>query len=198
MNVTAISLLMNIGDHFHDCLTIVEMTADAQVCRYVNQMFTEHTGYSEEDALGKNLNFLQGPNTSPETVDVMRKAIQESSACCVDILNYRKDGTEFPNRLVMLPMTRDAHRYYIGFQNVIDQPISTGSHSSHGEINHVLNNHLAALVMNLDIAVQQHDAVDERLSECEDVFREVNQFCRNIDEPCEFRSYNPFAQTTDH
>lgn len=190
---STLSLLMSIGDYFLDCFTIVEMMPDAQVCLYVNQEFIQHTGYSTDDTLGKNLNFLQGPDTSPKAIDIMHKAFAESLACCTDVLNYRKDGSKFMNRLVMLPMIRGEHRYYIGFQNVLGHPFIKESHRSHGEINHVLNNLLSTLFMSVESDLLRREPVDERLSEIGNIFTEINTFCRGVDDLAKFESYNPFT-----
>ncbi|NNE35886.1 MAG: SpoIIE family protein phosphatase, partial [Rhodothermales bacterium] len=71
---------------------------------YANEGFERLTGYSVEDVVGRNCRFLQGPDTDPDTVDVIREAIRTDTACTVQILNYRKDGTPFWNRLSITPI----------------------------------------------------------------------------------------------
>ena len=44
---------------------------------YASQGFLNLTGYSMEQILGRNCRFLQGPETDPEAVDKIRKAIEE-------------------------------------------------------------------------------------------------------------------------
>jgi PAS domain S-box-containing protein len=74
---------------------------------YANEGFERLTGYSAEDVVGRNCRFLQGPDTDPDTIEEIREAIRTDSACTVQILNYRKDGTPFWNRLSVTPI-RDA------------------------------------------------------------------------------------------
>jgi len=83
---------------------------------YVNRGFERLTGYSSEEVLGRNMRFLQGPDTDSKTIDQMRTAIQEERECTVEILNYRKDGTPFWNRLTIAPVRndRDEITHFIG------------------------------------------------------------------------------------
>lgn len=59
---------------------------------------------------------LQGPSTDPNTVAAIRKAIREGRQCSAEILSYRKDGSEFWNRLSITPAINEAGRitYFIG------------------------------------------------------------------------------------
>src|SRR5438132_9217337 len=71
---------------------------------YANPAFERITGYRMDEVLGRNCRFLQGPDTDPETVAVMRQAIAERRDCQVVIRNYRKDGTSFWNELTISPV----------------------------------------------------------------------------------------------
>jgi len=71
---------------------------------YVNPAFERITGYRMDEVLGRNCRFLQGSDTDPATVAVMRQAIAEQRDCQVIIRNYRKDGTTFWNELTISPV----------------------------------------------------------------------------------------------
>jgi PAS domain S-box-containing protein len=71
---------------------------------FANGAFLDLTGYQQEDVLGRNCRFLQGPQTDRPTVDEVRNAIAEERAVAVDILNYKKDGTPFWNALFLGPI----------------------------------------------------------------------------------------------
>mmetsp|Transcript_42366 Transcript_42366/g.68713 ORF Transcript_42366/g.68713 Transcript_42366/m.68713 type:complete len:253 (-) Transcript_42366:55-813(-) len=76
------------------------------------------TGYSQDEILGRNCNFLQGRNTSPLTRNVIRNALREKQEVLVEILNYKKDGTPFWNLLFVTPIL-DSHNsvsHYLGLQ----------------------------------------------------------------------------------
>lgn len=85
---------------------------------YVNQGFERLTGYAATEALGKNCRFLQGPGTDPAAVEAIREALALSRPCVVEILNYRRDGAPFWNRLSLTPV-RDGSgevTHFIGLQ----------------------------------------------------------------------------------
>jgi len=88
---------------------------------YVNDRFVEMTGYDREESIGVNCRFLQGPDTDEEPVSRMREAIDAKESTSVELLNYRKDGTEFWNRVSVAPI-RDADgrvSEWVGFQEDI-------------------------------------------------------------------------------
>jgi len=72
--------------------------------------------------IGHNCRFLQGPDTSSDTRQALRAALGEARMITADILNYRKDGTSFWNRLRMKPIVNedDDLMYVFGIQNVIE------------------------------------------------------------------------------
>ena len=74
---------------------------------YVNQAFLDLTGYSRDEVVGRNCRFLQGDGTNEETIQQIRDAIKEERSIDTEILNYKKDGTPFWNRLRMSPVFSD-------------------------------------------------------------------------------------------
>lgn len=71
---------------------------------FVNPAFTEITGYSEKEVLGKNSRILHGENTAPQIVNEIQKAISKHRTYSCVLLNYRKDGTPFWNELTLSPV----------------------------------------------------------------------------------------------
>ncbi len=88
---------------------------------YANRGFEKLTGYRIEAVLGKNCRFLQGPDTDLDTVKAIRVAVKEQRECTVEILNYRKDGTPFWNRLSITPVRNAEGKVtnFIGIQSDI-------------------------------------------------------------------------------
>ena len=86
---------------------------------YVNNAFTTMTGYTRDEVVGKNCRFLQGSDTNTTAAEDIRKAILAQQPCKVEILNYRKDGTAFWNRLSITPVRDDDNvtTHYIGIQS---------------------------------------------------------------------------------
>ncbi len=71
---------------------------------WVNPAFTRVTGYSYDEAVGRNCRFLQGSTTNSEGVDELRAAIAEVRSTTVVLLNYRKDGMAFWNEVALSPV----------------------------------------------------------------------------------------------
>lgn len=86
---------------------------------YVNKAFTAVTGYGYDEVVGRNCRFLQGIDTDPVAKQSIRKALVDESSCVVEILNYRKDGTPFWNRLSITPVQNDQGQttHFIGVQS---------------------------------------------------------------------------------
>lgn len=71
---------------------------------YVNDAFTEMTQYSREDALGRTLHFLNGPETNRDEIERLKKGMDRWEICNVEYINYRKDGTPFWINTSMVPV----------------------------------------------------------------------------------------------
>ena len=86
---------------------------------YANRGFEEITGYSRDESIGRNCRFLQGPDTDEESLNEIRAAIAEERSCVVELLNYRRDGTPFWNRLSLTPLRDESGQvtHFIGVQS---------------------------------------------------------------------------------
>ena len=85
---------------------------------YVNEAFLRMTGYAQQEVLGRNCRFLQGPDTDPDAVRELREAVVGGCGCQVPILNYRKDGTTFWNEVTISPVSdaRGRLTHFVGVQ----------------------------------------------------------------------------------
>ena len=86
---------------------------------YVNEGFERVTGYPAAEVLGRNCRFLQGPGTDRAAVERIRAAVAGKRECVEEILNYRRDGTPFWNRLSITPVRDEAGEvtHFIGIQS---------------------------------------------------------------------------------
>ncbi len=75
---------------------------------FCNPAFERMTGYLSAEVLGRNCRFLQGQGSDPQTVSLIREAIEKGAGCNVTLLNYRKDGTPFWNELLISPVRNAA------------------------------------------------------------------------------------------
>ena len=71
---------------------------------FANPAFYALTGYSPAEVLGRNCRFLQGPKTDPGTVQRIREAVATRRTFRENLINYRKDGTEFWSELIIGPI----------------------------------------------------------------------------------------------
>ena len=100
-------------------ITIADARLPDRPLIYVNEGFLRLTGYTREEALGANCKFLQGEDPDQDTIETMRRAMQEGRDCTVEIRNLRKDGTPFWNRLSITPVRDDGGEvtHFIGIQS---------------------------------------------------------------------------------
>ncbi|EZP48717.1 Signal transduction histidine kinase [Sphingomonas sp. RIT328] len=85
---------------------------------YVNPAFERLTGFPAEEILGRNCRFMQGPLTDADDIVRLREAIAQRVPIELDLLNHRRDGTPFWNRLMVAPVFCDdgSLRYYVATQ----------------------------------------------------------------------------------
>lgn len=86
---------------------------------YVNAAFESITGYSAEEAMGRNCRFLQGEETRQPELEILRRALSEGSDCNVILRNFRKDGELFWNHLFISPVRDESGNitHFVGIQN---------------------------------------------------------------------------------
>ena len=90
---------------------------------YCNPAFETITGYTPEEAVGRNCRFLQSPETSQQELDEVRAALRERRNCRVVLHNTRKDGSAFWNELTISPVIRSdgTLTHFIGVQNDVTE-----------------------------------------------------------------------------
>ena len=88
---------------------------------FVSEEFERQTGYPAEEVIGRNCRFLQGRDTNPHAVEAIRQGLKAQTRFTIDILNYRKNGTPFVNRLRIRPIydLEGGLMFFAGAQNPV-------------------------------------------------------------------------------
>ncbi len=90
---------------------------------FVNSAFTDMTGYTAEEVIGKSPIMFIGPKSDMLEFDKLKTAIQEYRECFVETINYKKNGEEFWNNFSMIPVTdKDGeHSHWISIQRDVTE-----------------------------------------------------------------------------
>ena len=93
---------------------------------YVNPAFERITGYLAEEVLGKDCNFLGGPDGTQEGCIQLNAAINAGEPVKVLLRNYRKDGRLFDNELQLSPVRNDSGKltHLVGILDDVTEQIA--------------------------------------------------------------------------
>lgn len=106
----SLKLLQNVISATKDAIVITGPLPDdgsAPKIVYVNEAFTNMTGYSQEFAIGNTAHFLQGPNTDREELSKLRKSLRKGESYETTLINYKKNGEEFWNNFTISPVVNE-------------------------------------------------------------------------------------------
>ncbi len=119
---------------------------------FANRAFRNMTGYNEDEIIGRNCRFLQGPDTDRASLDRVRDAIANEDVIVVELLNYRKDGTAFWNALHLGPIYDASGKlvYFFGSQWDVSDVRSARADETHArdlarELSHRMKNMFAVI-----------------------------------------------------
>lgn len=112
-------------EHAKDGLVICDATDDDHPIVYCNEGFLSLTGYSESEVIGRNCRFLQCDETSEETSERIREALEAEEPVDVEILNERADGEKFWNELSITPVRDTSGEVvdFFGFQRDVTRRV---------------------------------------------------------------------------
>jgi PAS domain S-box-containing protein len=102
-----VRLLQSVVVNTNDAVVITEaqpIDSDGPRILYVNEAFTHITGYTLAEALGKTPRILQGLKTNRSELNKIKIALSRWEPVTVEVINYRKDGSEFWNEFSIVPV----------------------------------------------------------------------------------------------
>jgi PAS domain S-box-containing protein len=83
---------------------VIIITDHLQKISFTGKGFQEMTGYSFEEAIGKNPNFLQGPVTNRQKTGVIKKQLNQNESTEMVLENYRKNGEIYLCKITIKPV----------------------------------------------------------------------------------------------
>jgi diguanylate cyclase (GGDEF)-like protein/PAS domain S-box-containing protein len=95
---------------------------------YANPAFERLTGYTHDELLGQDLRCLQSWDRDQEGRGQLREAIARGQGCRALVRNYRKDGTQFWNEILLQPL-RDAQgrlTHFVAFHRDVTERERSG------------------------------------------------------------------------
>ena len=78
---------------------------------FVNSAFTDMTGYTEKEAIGKSPAMFFGKKSDIMQYDKLKTAVQEFKECFIETIFYKKNGKEFWVNFSMIPVTNKDGEY---------------------------------------------------------------------------------------
>lgn len=119
------ALLLQLVENAQDGVVVAEKEGHDTILIYVNPAFERLTGYKSEEILYQDCRFLQGDDTKQESIQLIRRSIDDSQPVRTVLKNYRKDGSVFWNELSVTPYYDefDERTYYIGIQKDVTEQV---------------------------------------------------------------------------
>lgn len=121
-----VQILSHAIDEATVSIIISDIRQPGQPVIYVNSAFEELTGYKKDEIIGHNCRAMQGQETDALNIDAVRQAVAKREPIEITLLNYKKNGEAFYNRLNLTPVTINGEvTHYIGFQQDVTQQRQT-------------------------------------------------------------------------
>ena len=185
-------ILIQSIEHSNLAHTISSVDGDMELT-YVNQAFLDETGYERDEVIGRNCRFLQGDGTSDETVQEIKRALAAFEPLDIEILNYKKDGTPFWNRLRMAPVYDENKKpvAFIGIQSDVThireaqrleqerQKLEALGRMT-GNISHEIKNALQPVKLMAEAMQDWKNLDEEKISRCVEILSENVQIADKI------------------
>lgn len=97
----------------------IVLTDNSQKIIWVNDGFVTMTGYPKSRAINHTPSFLQGPETTEESANRIRKKIKLDKPFSEVIINYRKDKTMYKCELKIFPLITDKTTHFLALEREV-------------------------------------------------------------------------------
>jgi diguanylate cyclase (GGDEF)-like protein/PAS domain S-box-containing protein len=97
-------LLRQLVESSPDGIAVCKRANDGWLVVFVNRAFERLTGFTAQDLKGRDLRLLQGEDRDQEQRQRLRQALADGESCRALLRNYRSDGTQFWNEMVLVPL----------------------------------------------------------------------------------------------
>jgi PAS domain S-box-containing protein len=119
----SVEFLRGVLDAAPEGIVVCECDGEDSPIAYANDAFLRLTGYDLHDLIGQDLRRLQGTDREQDGRKQLREAIIRGVSCRALLRNYRKDGSQFWNEVVIQPMRDDTGRvtHIVGFHRDVSE-----------------------------------------------------------------------------
>ncbi|MGC2463290.1 MAG: diguanylate cyclase [Steroidobacteraceae bacterium] len=134
MDEWSVEFLRGVLDAAPEGIVVCRSGQADQPLVYANAAFQRLTGYGSDELMGQDLRRLQGSDRDQEGRAQLREAIARGQSCRVLMRNYRKDGTQFWNEVVIQPMSGSdgTVTHIVGFHRDVGEPERADSRRAPG------------------------------------------------------------------
>ena len=149
----------------------ISITNTDGIIEYINPAFTELTGYSEDEVIGKSQSILKSGVQTNRFYEKMWSDIKAGAAWTGRIENRRKDGSHYPAMMTISPIVDEDETisHFVSTQQSLKKYEELESHLRQtqkmeavgvlvGGIAHDFNNMLAGIIGNLYLAKRKADS----------------------------------------
>ena len=94
----------------------IVVTSASAVILQVNKAFTEITGYTAAESIGRDMNFLKSGQHKPAFYAAIRRSVERTGGFAGEILNRNKDGSIHPHFLIITAVRNadDVVSHFVG------------------------------------------------------------------------------------
>ncbi|MCX7145512.1 MAG: PAS domain S-box protein, partial [Sulfuritalea sp.] len=143
--------------------SIVITDVDA-IIEYVNEAFVANTGYSREEAIGRNPKFLQSGKTPAATYVSMWSTLAAGEPWKGELYNKRKDGSDYIEFVIVTPIRQadDSVTHYVAVKEDITEKKRLGQELDQHRYH--LEGLVASRTLQLDVARERAEVANQAKS----------------------------------